>query len=324
MIQLNIVKRAEDPRVAISASGTRVSMRQALKRRFGKDFSTGMVLLAPNIVWTALFTVFAIGYSVYLSFENVDVFGGHNQFVGFANYTASFRDPVFGKALWNTVVYAVATVALSMALSIVVAVLLNGKIKGQTVMRSAFFLPSILPVVALAQVWMWIYEPTYGMLNFVLEKLGLMDPANPIQWLASAKTAMISVIIFSVWKSFGYNMVIYLAALQGISNSLYEAAEIDGANAFQKFRYITLPGLRPATFFVLITSISGAFQTFTEVYSLTNGGPMNATNLIAYYIYQYAFQFFKIGRGAAVSVILFIILFAITIWQWNSYQKKEA
>lgn len=134
---------------------------------------------------------------------------------------------------------------------------------------------------------------------------------------------MLSVIIFSIWKSFGYNMVIYLAALQGVPRSLYEAAEIDGANAVQKFFRITIPGLRPATFFILITSISGSFQTFGEIYALTNGGPMNQTNMIAYYIYQYAFEFFKIGRASAVSVLLFILLFAITIWQWNSYQKKE-
>lgn len=296
---------------------------KTFRRLFGKDAPVAWALLAPNAVWTAVFTLFALYYSFYLSFQDVDIFAGHNRFLGLDNYTQSFKDPLFSQSLWQTIVFTVFSVPLSMALGLLIAVLMNGRIKGRIWMRASFFLPSVLPIIAIAQVWRWIYEPSYGLLNFTLEKLGITTPENPVQWLVSPKTAMLAVIVFSIWKGFGYIMVIYLAALQGISRTLYEAAEIDGANPYQKFRAITVPGLRPATFFILITSVSGAFQTFGEIYALTNGGPMNSTNMIAYYIYQYAFQFFKIGRGAAVSVVLFALLFALTIWQWRTYQKTE-
>jgi multiple sugar transport system permease protein len=293
------------------------------KAMFGRDAAAGWTLIAPNMIWTAVFTVFPIYYSFYLSFHEVDLFGSMFKFVGLDNYAQSFADPVFRKSFFNTVVFAFVTVPCSMAIAVLVAVLVNSKIRGRTLMRAAFFLPSILPVIAICQVWIWIYEPSYGLLNYFLELLGVGDPLNPIKWLVSTDTAMMAVMIFAVWKAFGYDMVIYLAALQGVSKQLYEAAEIDGASPLHKFFYITIPGLRPATFFIMITSISGAFQTFGEIYALTNGGPMNSTNMIAYYIYQYAFEFFKIGRGAAVSVLLFILLFALTIWQWKSYEKRE-
>jgi ABC-type sugar transport system permease subunit len=293
------------------------------RRFFGKDAVVAWALLAPSMIWVLVFTVFAIGYSSWLSLLNVDLFGKRSRFVGLANYAQSIADPIFRISFSNTIVFTVFTVALTMVIALLVAVLLNGPVKGRTLMRSAFFLPSVLPIIAICQVWRWIYEPSYGLLNFVLEQIGLTSSTNPIQWLGSPNTSMLSVIIFSIWKGFGYDMVIYLAALQDVPRELYEAAEIAGASGVQQFRYITVPEMRPASFFILITSISGAFQTFGEIYSLTNGGPVNSTNMIAYYIYQYAFQFFKIGRGAAVSFMLFIVLFAITIIRWKSYEKNE-
>ncbi len=296
---------------------------KAIKKRFGTDAPTAWLLLAPNFIIAAIFTVYAIVYSVYLSFHDVDLFGNTFTFIGFENYTKSMSDPLFAKMLGNTFIYVLFTVPIGMAISLVAAVLLNQPIKGRMLIRGSFFLPTILPIVAIAQVWIWIYEPTYGLLNFMLQKMGISDPANPVLWLASPNTAMMAVIIFSIWKSFGYNMIIYLAALQGISRQLYEAADIDGANGWQKFFHITLPGLRPATFFVLITSINGSFQAFDQIYVLTQGGPLHSTNVIAYYIYQYAFEYFEIGRGAAVSLVMFILLFGVAIWQWKSYQTKE-
>lgn len=293
------------------------------KKKFGPDAPMAMIMLAPNLILAAIFIVYAIIYSFYLSFHNVDLFAHTFKFVGFENYTKALIDPLFAKMLKNTFMFVLFTVPFGMAISLVVAVLLNNKIKGRMFIRASFFLPTILPIVAIAQVWNWIYEPSYGLLNYFLQMIGISDPSKPIQWLASPNTAMTAVIIFSIWKSFGYNMILYLAALQGISRQLYEAAEIDGANSMRKFFHITIPGLRPATFFVLITSINGSFQAFDQIYVLTQGGPINSTNVIAYYIYQYAFEFFNIGRGAAVSILLFILLFAIAIWQWRSYQTKE-
>jgi ABC-type sugar transport systems, permease components len=293
------------------------------KKAFGKDAAVAWLLLAPNMLWMLVFTVFAIGYLLWLSLNDVNLFADKLQFVGLANYAQSFADTVFQKSILNTLIYAAVTVAFSMALALLVAVLLNGPIKGRTVMRAAFFLPSVLPIIAICQVWRWLFEPSYGLLNFILEKIGLCSPDNPIMWLGSPDTALLSIILFSIWKGFGYNMVIYLAALQDVPRELYEAAEIDGASSLMRFWGITLPMMRPASFFIFITSFSGAFQTFGEVYALTNGGPVNSTNLVAFYIYQYAFQFFKVGRGAAVSIVLFLLLFAFTIAQWKSYETKQ-
>lgn len=296
---------------------------KGFKKRFGSDAPTAWLLLAPNFIIAAIFTVFAIVYSVYLSFHDVDLFGDTATFIGLKNYTESIGDPLFVKMLGNTFIFVLFTVPIGMFISLIAAVLLNQSIKGRMFIRGAFFLPTILPIVAIAQVWIWIYEPTYGLLNYFLQAVGISDPSNPIMWLSSPKTAMMAVVIFSIWKSFGYNMIIYLAALQGISRQLYEAADIDGANGFQKFFHITVPDLRPATFFVLITSINGSFQAFDQIYVLTQGGPLHSTNVIAYYIYQYAFEYFEIGRGAAVSLLMFVILFAVAIWQWKGYQTKE-
>ncbi len=294
------------------------------KNKFGKDALVAWSMVSFNILWVLVFTVFAIFYCVYLSFNEVDVFADSYTFVGFDNYIESFKDPVFGQSLLNTVVFAVFSILPSVALSILIAVALNQKLAGKTFIRATYFLPSVLPVIAISQVWIWIYEPSYGLLNFFLEKLGLMDPADPIAWLFSPEWAMPSIIIFAIWKTVGYNMVIYLARLQDIPIHLYEAAGIDGAGAVAKFRYITLPELKPATFFVLTTSTINAFQTFGEIYALTKGGPVNSTNMIAYYLYQYAFEFFNIGRGAAVSIILFLILFTVTIVRWKMNERSEA
>lgn len=295
------------------------------KKRFGKDALVAWSLVLPSAVWVLVFTLFPVIYCFYISFGEVNLFADSYEFVGLDNYIQSFQDPVFRKSLINTVVFSVFSILPSMALAIVSAVLLSGRYinHGKTFLRATYFLPSVLPVIAIAQVWMWIYEPSYGLLNFTLEKLGLINPMKPPLWLSSTELAMPAIIIFSIWKSAGYNMVIYLARIQDIPRHLYEAASIDGANAIQQFRYVTLPELKPATFFVLTTSIINSFQTFSEVYALTEGGPVNSTNMIAYYLYQYAFQFFKLGRGAAVSVVLFIILFVVTVARWHFEQKAE-
>lgn len=295
------------------------------KKRFGKDALVAWSLILPSAIWVLVFTLFPVLYCFYISFGKVNLFADSYEFVGLQNYIQSFNDPVFRKSLLNTIVFSAGSIAPSMALAVVFAVLLSGRYinHGKTFIRATYFLPSVLPVIAVAQVWLWIYEPTYGLLNFALEKLGLINPMKPPMWLSSPDLAMFSIIIFSIWKSTGYNMVIYLARIQDIPRHLYEAASIDGANVIQQFRYVTLPELRPATFFVLTTSIINSFQTFSEVYALTEGGPVNATNMIAYYLYQYAFQFFKLGRGAAVSVVLFIILFIVTVTRWHFQQKSE-
>jgi multiple sugar transport system permease protein len=292
--------------------------RNELNRRLGRDWLSASLFLTPNLVIALVFVVSAMVYVFNLSLYDWNLISPDRTFVGFQNYRDVINDRVFRQALWNTVYYVGAQVPLSMGFSIVLAVLLNQAVSGVKWFRALYFLPSVLPVIAIAQVWIIMYEPNFGTFNWIMESLGLPR----LNWLTDPRTAMPSVIIFSVWRVVGYNMVIYLAALQDIPKMLYESASIDGANPLQKFFRITLPNLRPASFFVLITSIIGSFQVFGEIFVMTQGGPVNSTNVIAYYLYQSGFKFFKIGYASSIGFILFIILFAFTVFQWRQYAQK--
>jgi len=294
-------------------------VRIGLKKLLGRDAPMAYLFILPNFLWVAVFTIYSIFYGFYLSFHDWNLVSPNKVFVGFANYINIIKDPLFHKVLTNTVIFTIWIVPIGMLISLLLAIFLNGNIPGKNIFRSAYFFPVITPIAAVAQVWIWIYEPTYGILNWFLNKFGIQSVA----WLADPKWAMPAVIIFSIWKGLGYNMVLYLAALQDVPRTLYEAAQIDGAGRFAQFRYVTLPGIQPATFFVLINSIIGSFQTFNQVYIMTRGGPLDATNVLAYYLYQNAFQFFKVGYGSAVAFILFGILFAFTILLWLRYIRTE-
>ncbi|QDG68963.1 sugar ABC transporter permease [Pseudarthrobacter sp. NIBRBAC000502772] len=246
--------------------------------------------------------------SIVLSFTQYDVISAP-RFIGLANFEDLFTDPVFMTSLRNTAVYAFFTVPVSMAIALVLAVMLNQGIRGQMLYRTAIFIPQVTATVAIALVWLWIYNPRGGLANQLLGFFGI----GQVSWLTDTAWSLPSIIAVGVWQGIGLKMLIYLAALQGLPKDVFEAASIDGATAVQKFMQITVPMLKPATFFVLVTSIIGAFQAFDQVYILTQGGPANSTTLITYEIYKSAFQQFRMGLACAQSLVLFVFLIVLTL-----------
>ncbi len=278
----------------------------------------GYTFLAPVIIGFLVFTAIPVVVSLYYSLTNFDGILPP-KWVGLENYTSLFTNGEFGHALLNSLYFTLGTVPVGAFLSLLVAMLLNQKIRGQSLYRSAFFIPVIVSYVSVAMVWQWMYNQDYGLINSFLGSLGLPQPP----WLASEAWAMPSVIIMSICKGLGFSSVILLAGLQGISPSMYEAAEVDGANAFQRFRHITLPLIRPTMMFVLLTSMINSLQAFDQIYIMTSGGPGRATEVVCYLIYMNAFQYFKQGYASAMAYILFIIIFVASIVQLKVSEKNN-
>lgn len=256
-------------------------------------------------LWTGLPVIVAL----VLSLTDYDMLTAL-EFIGFDNYVTLANDPIFWRALLNNFVLAIVGIPISMLISLMLAVMLNQGLRGEGIYRTAVFLPYVTATVAVAMIWLWIYSPgDNGLVNVFLGFLGL--PSQP--FLVSPDQALPSVIFVTIWQGIGLKMMIYLASLQGIDQQLYEAADIDGASAIQKFFRITIPMLKPVTFFILVTSIVGNFQTFDLIYILTSGGPANSTTVITYQIYQTAFQQFRMGLATAQSVVLLVVLVILTI-----------
>ncbi|HEY6952739.1 MAG TPA: extracellular solute-binding protein, partial [Bacteroidota bacterium] len=266
------------------------------------ETGTAIGFLTPSLIHLVVFIVTPIVFAAYLSTHQWDLVVADTPFVGLGNFKEMLEDSAFWNALKNTAVYTL-NVPVGMAISLAVALMMNRRLRGLGFLRTLYFLPSVTSFVAIALVWMWIYHPTFGAANFLLVMVGL----PPLQWLNSTQTAMLSVIIFSVWLGLGYQMVIFLAGLQGIPEELYDAARIDGANSWHKFWRVTLPLLKPTTFFILVTSLIGSFQVFTSVYVMTAGGPVGSTDVIVYHIYKAAWEQLRMGYASAMSWVLFAI-----------------
>lgn len=278
---------------------------------------TAYMFLAPNIIGFLLFSLLPVGATLVISLLNWDLIRDP-EFVGFQNYTTLLtKDPIFREVLFNTAYFVIGVVPASIIISLLLALVMNNGLKGISLFRAIFFIPVITSSVAVAMLWRWLYNTDYGLINVGLNALGL--PYIP--WLTSTNWAMPAVIIMAVWKSLGYNMVIYLAGLQGISPTLYEAAALDGAGGWARFRDITLPLLGPTTFFILVISVINSFQVFDLTFILTQGGPGVATTTIVMYIYDQGFRYFQMGYAAAIAWVLFIIIFLITLAQMQ-YQKR--
>ncbi len=277
----------------------------------------GMSFILPNFLGFFLFIMIPVVFSFVLSFAKWDGFNAM-QFVGFDNFAAIFKDRVFKAALSHTVVYTVFTVALSMAVALALAVLLNRKIRGVNFFRSAVFFPYVASIVAVGAVWNAMFMKNDGPINAFLQLIGI---SNPPGWFASVDWAMPAVIIVSVWKNMGYFMIIYLAALQDIPYSLYEASEIDGASKWKQFWRITFPMLTPSHFFVFMMLTINSFKVFDLIYVLTDGGPGTATKVLANYIYDQSFVSWNYGNASAASMILFLIVGTITILQFRVEKK---
>ena len=275
-----------------------------------------LFFLAPYIIGLLLFWLGPVIASFLISFTDWELVGSP-LWVGFENYKNLLSDELFIKSLVNTAYYTIVSVPLGMILSLLLAIAMNQKLKGIVLFRTAFFLPHISSMVAIALLWSWIYNSQYGLLNYFLGLFGV--PAQ--NWLGNPKLAMPALIVMSVWKGLGYNMMIWLAALQGIPEDLYEAARIDGANKWQQFKNITVPLLSPTTFLLLILGLIGSFQVFEQSYVMTKGGPAHATFTIVLYIFSSAFDWLRMGYASAMAYILALIIFALTIIQLK-YQKK--
>ncbi|TME30676.1 MAG: sugar ABC transporter permease [Chloroflexi bacterium] len=261
-----------------------------------------------------VFTLLPVAIALYLSFTNYDVFT-KMDWIGFDNYQFTlFEDELFRTALVNTVVYTVWSVPLSMAIGLGAALLLNQKLRGLGLYRTIYYVPVVTSMVAVAMIWLQLFDPLYGVISNALEAIGIKG----IDWLGDPNLAMPSIIAVSVWKVIGWNMLIYLAGLQGIPDYLKEAAAIDGANRWRTFWKITLPLLQPTTFFIFVTSLIGAFQVFDVVYVMTGGGPANATTTLVHQIYNAAFKALDMGYAAAMSFVLFGIILVVSLFSMRA------
>ena len=273
--------------------------------------------LVPTVVGLLLFSAGAVVGSLLISFSRWDIITPP-EWVGIENYRLMFRSELFWSVFWNTWYFTLLYVPLTILTSLALALLVNQRLKGIAFVRTVYFFPVVSSMIAVALVWSWMYNPEYGLLNFLLKSLfGVQGPA----WLADSDWAMPAMVLVAVWKTTGYSMVIFLAGLQGIPDELYEAAGLDGAGRWAKFRNVTLPMLSPTMFFVLVVTLINSFQVFEQTYVMTKGGPANATMTLSFFIYQNVFQFFKMGYAAAMSYVLFAIIAVITFAQFR-LQKR--
>ncbi len=297
-----------------AASGQR-SFRRWLRR--DHESIAAYLFLTPNIIGFLIFTAFPVIAAFAIAFYDWDLLLGA-RYIGLENFRQLlFEDDVFRAAFINTVYFTVATVALSTALALVVALLVNLALRGMVFFRAIFLLPYVTLTVALSLLWKWLYLPDIGLINRTLGVVGIDGP----NWLTSSTWAMPALILMSVWKTFGYNMVLFVAGLQNIPEHLYEAAKIDGASPWQRFRDITLPMLSPTTFFVVVISIIGSFQVFDQALVMTAGGPGTATTTLVLYIYEQGFQSFHMGYASAIALILFMVIFGFTAFQFRVQRR---
>ena len=287
-------------------------MNKLFNKLFDNQNYAGVIFILPAVLGTLIFIIIPVICSFGLSFTKWDLLNPIS-FVGLENYKNLLNDSVFKQILLNTVVFAVATSVLGVFIPLVLAAILNSKIRGSEFFKTAYFLPFITPMVVIGIVWGWIFDPNIGLLNQFFH--------IHINWLYDTRFAMPALIIVSVWKLIGYNMIIFLSSLSTISNSLFEAAKIDGANSFQIFKNVTIPVLSPTIFFVVIITAISSFQVFDLIYLMTQGGPFNSTNVLVYSIYQNAFEYFNVGKASAIAYILFAIILVLTLIQWK-FRKK--
>jgi ABC-type sugar transport system permease subunit len=303
---------------ALTADGRPISPGRSRFRREWRDWLLFVALVAPNLVMFGIFNYRPLVYNAWLSLHEWDFLSPVMIWVGLDNYVEAFADPEFHRILLNTVVMTAGCVALTLLLGLALALLLNQKLVGRNAARSVMFAPYILSGAAVAVIWVYIFDPSYGLIRNLINPLGLPAP----NWLRDPLWAMPAVIIVYVWKNVGYSLVIFLAGLQAIPRELYEAATTDGANAWHRFRHVTLPGLAPITFFQVVTSILLTFQSFDIIHTLTRGGPINATNTLIYYLYEQGFVGFKAGRAGVAAVMLFVLLLIITVVQLRYLERR--
>jgi multiple sugar transport system permease protein len=276
----------------------------------------GWCFVAPALLEIGVFFFLPVLAALALSLTDFDIYaladGRNLRVVGLGNYAELLRTPLFWRAFGNTLYFVVVGVPLSIAVSLGAALLLHSRlVRFRAVFRTALFAPVVTTLVAVAVIWRYLFNPHHGLLNYALGRLGV----PPIDWLGDPHWAMPAIIVFAVWKNFGYNMVIFLAGLQSIPEPLYEAARVDGASAWRQFRHITLPMLAPIVAMVNVLTIAGYFQLFAEPYVMTQGGPLQSTVSVLYFMYEEGFKWWNLGSASAVAFMLFVFIFGVTALQ---------
>ena len=279
---------------------------------FNKENYAAWLFILPALAGTFVFIIIPVICSFGLSFCNWDLINPI-EFAGFDNYREIFTEPLFYKIFVNTIVFAVSTSVFGVIIPLILAVILNDKIRGSEFYKTAYFLPFITPMIVIGVVWQWIFDPNIGILNNLLQ--------IHINWLYDTRFAMPALIIVSVWKLIGYNMIIFLSSLSTINQSLFEAAKIDGASPVRIFKSVTVPLMSPTIFFVVIITAISSFQIFDLIYLMTQGGPLDSTNVLVYAIYKNAFEYFNVGKSSAIAYVLFVVILVLTLIQWNLRKK---
>jgi sn-glycerol 3-phosphate transport system permease protein len=283
-----------------------------------REWLYGWLLLLPAMALLALFTHYPAIANLFHSFYSTPKGARPVTFVGLDNYRNLVDDPIFWQALRNNLIYAAGTIPLSIALALLMAVWVNGRIAGKGFLRLAYFTPTILPMIAVANIWLFFYTPEYGLIEQVSRGLGF--PSH--NWLGSQSTALLCVMIVAVWKEAGFFMIFYLAALQSMSPSLAEAAAIEGASRWYYFRRVTFPLLMPVTLFVLVNAVINAFRVVDHIVVMTRGGPDNATELLLYYIYEIGFRFWDSAYAAALTMVLLVLLGVAALAQFAFLERR--
>ncbi|WP_193318963.1 carbohydrate ABC transporter permease [Nonomuraea phyllanthi] len=267
----------------------------------------------PGMLIFSVFTLAALVFAFYLTFHRWSIIEPDKPFVGLTNYRDMIHDERFIESVLNTIYFSGASVPLSMATGLVLALLVNLPLRLRGLFRTAFYLPVVTPFVVSAILWKWLYNGDYGLFNYYLLQAHIID--DPLLWLSDKNLAMPAVVLMSVWAGTGFSMVVYLAGLQAIPQELYEAARIDGAGVLQRLRYVTIPMLRPTTLFLLVMGIISSLQVFTQIFVMTNGGPVNKTTTMVYYMYLWAFKYFDMGYASTLAFALFLMLIVFTALQ---------
>lgn len=285
----------------------------------GRSRWSTFILLSPWIVTFIAFSLYPVGYSLYLSFTKYDPLAGlAPKFIGLSNYFEIVNDPTFWQAVKNTIIFVVGTIPVTTAIAIVLAVFLNKKIKFRSFFRASYFVPVMTSIVVISTIFTYIYSP-YGLLNSLLGLFGIQGQ----NWLLSTQFALPAIMAMMVWASFGYYTVLFLAGLQNIPEEIYESAAIDGANSIQTFFRVTLPLLRPMLIFALVINTIRSFQIFSQIFVMTQGGPLGSTRTIVYYLYNMGFQKFRMGYASGIAYLLFILILVFSVIQMKTLSYEE-
>ena len=304
------------------AEGTAPAPTDTRRRKTKYGGLTPWLFALPAIAIYVVFLVYPALTSVFFSLTDWDGLSATYNIVGLKNYVAMLSDPVVAQAVINNIIWTVVTIVFPVAIGLALAILLNGKVRGKPVIRLIFYMPAVLPLIAVASIWGWLYNPEYGAINEFLRMIGLGGLAQP--WLGQDSTALAAVMVPAIWLRVGFPMLLYLAALQGIPSEMYEAATVDGATRSQQFWHITMPSLRPAHYIVIALSLIDSFKVFDLIYAMTYGGPGTATQVMGTWMYANVFQYYQAGYGTAIAVAITVVAIIVSIPYVRSQVKEHA